>query len=112
MKVPFLDLKSIHLGLQPELTEAFDRFISSGHYILGAETEAFEKEFASFTGAKHSLGVGNGLDALYLILKAMGIGPGDEVIVPGHTFVATWLAVSYVGATPVGVDCLKSSFNI
>jgi dTDP-4-amino-4,6-dideoxygalactose transaminase len=86
--------------------------LSRGHYILGAEVAAFEEEFARACGAAHCVGVGNGLDALHLILRAAGIGPGDEVIVPAQTFVATWLAVSLAGARPVGADCERATLNI
>lgn len=78
--------------------------MNSGWYILGEELEAFESEFAEYCGARYCVGVGNGLDALHLILRAYGIGPGDEVIVPAHTFIATWLAVTYSGAKPVPVE--------
>lgn len=102
--IPFLDLKAPHLELQTELDAAYRRVIESGWYLLGRETEAFEAEFAAYCGVAHCIGVGNGLDALHLILRAMDIGPGDEVIVPSHTYIATWLAVSYAGATPVPVE--------
>ncbi len=104
MKIPFLDLKAIYSELQSELDAAYCRVMDSGWYILGREVEIFEEEFASYCNAKHCIGVANGLDALQLILRAKGIGSGDEVIVPAHTFIATWLAVSLVGATPVPVD--------
>lgn len=104
MKIPFLDLKATYDELKPEFDAAYHRVMDSGWYLLGSELEAFETEFAAYCGAKHCVGVGNGLDALVLILRAYDIVPGDEVIVPAHTFIATWLAVSQVGATPVGVD--------
>lgn len=110
--VPFLDLKAGYLEQQRELDEAYRRVMDRGWYILGAEVSAFEAEFAAFCGVRHCIGVANGLDALMLILRAMDIGPGDEVIVPGHTFIATWLAVSYVGATPVPVDVSADTANI
>lgn len=97
---------------QAEITEAIQRVIDSGWYILGRETELFEQEFAAYCGVKHCVGVGNGLDALSLILRAYGIGPGDEVIVPSNTFIATWLAVTYVGATPVPVEPDERTYNI
>src|SRR5215475_8693916 len=84
----------------------------SAWYILGPEVEAFEQEFAAYCGAAHCVGVGNGLDALFLILRASGIGPGDEVLVPANTFIATWLAVGHAGATPVPVEPLETSYNI
>lgn len=104
MTVPFLDLKAINQLLRPELKEAADRVIDSGWYIMGPELEAFEQEYAAYTGNRHCVGVGNGLDALYLTLRAMGVGPGDGVIVPSNTYIATWLAVSYLGATLVPVE--------
>ena len=101
-EVPFLDLKSQYLELKSEFDEAYQRTMASGWYILGGEVKAFEREFASYIGAKHCIGVGNGLEALQLILIAWGISPGDEVIVPAYTFMATALAVLAVGAQPVG----------
>ena len=87
-----------------EIDVAIGRVLASGRYILGEELEAFETEFAAYCGVEHCVGVGNGLDALHLALRAYGIGPGDEVIVPAHTFIATWLAVTFAGATPVPVE--------
>lgn len=104
MTIPFLDLSPMHRELQAPLAEAFARVMSSGRFVLGAELEAFESEFASYCGTKHCIGVGNGLEALRLLLQAYGIGAGDEVIVPSNTFIATWLAVTQVGATPVAVE--------
>lgn len=104
MKVPFLDLLAAYEELRPELDEAYQRCMSSGWYILGREVEAFEEEYAAYCGVKYCVGVGNGLDALHLILRAFGIGPGDEVIAPSNTYIATWLAVSYAGAKPVPVE--------
>jgi dTDP-4-amino-4,6-dideoxygalactose transaminase len=101
-KVPFLDLTKVNN--LPEVHEAISRVLSRGQYILGEEGEAFESEWAAFVGAKGCATVGSGMDALFLGLRALGVGMGDEVIVPGHTFVATWMAVSAVGATPVPVD--------
>ena len=112
MKVPFLDLKSPYLELQHELDAAYKRVMTSGWYILGQEVEAFEAEFATYCGTKYCLGVGNGLEALHLILRAMEIGQGDEVIVPANTYIATWLAVSYAGATPVPVEPEEKTYNI
>jgi dTDP-4-amino-4,6-dideoxygalactose transaminase len=110
--VEFLNLKRINNSYEPQIHTAIERVLKSGSYILGDETHHFESEFATYCGVKHCIGVGNGLDALHLILKAYGIGPGDEVIVPGNTFIATWLAVSYTGATPVGVDPHVDTYNI
>jgi dTDP-4-amino-4,6-dideoxygalactose transaminase len=112
MSRPFLDLTTLHAGLREELLAACASVIDGGQYILGDECQQFEAEFAAFCGARHCLGVGNGLDALHLILRALDIGPGDEVIVPAHTFIATWLAVSYCGARPVPVDVLPDTANI
>lgn len=110
--VPFLDLKSLNLSVAPELHEAFARVLDSGWYILGRELEAFEAEFAAYCQTPYAIGVANGLDALQLTLRAYGIGPGDEVIVPTNTFIATWLAVSHVGARPVPVEPSPASFTI
>lgn len=112
MTVPFLDLKAAYLELQDEVRAAFERVMDRGQYILGPEVEAFEREFADFCGVKHCISVGNGLDALSLALRACGIGPGQEVIVPGYTFIATWLAVSAVGAIPVAVDVEEDTWNL
>ncbi len=112
MSVPFLDLKAINLSQGDELEAAFKRVLQSGWYILGGETAAFEAAFAAYCRSRHAIGVANGLDAIFLILKACGIGPGDEVIVPSNTFIATWLAVSDCGATPVPVEPSADGFNI
>ena len=112
MKVPFLDLISPQVEIKNELTLAFERVLNSGRYILGSEVISFEKEFSKYCQAEYCVGVGNGLDALYLILKGYGIGEGDEVIVPSNTFIATWLAVSHVGATPVPVEPKISTYNL
>lgn len=112
MAIPFLDLESCYQDLKTGLDEAYHRVMSSGHYILGKEVDQFEQEFADFCGARHCIGVSNGLDALHLILRGYGIGQGDEVIVPANTYIATWLAVSWSGATPVGVDPLETTYNI
>lgn len=112
MKVPFLNLLAAYEEIKPELDAAYNRVMSSGHYILGTETEAFEREFAAYCGVKHCIAVGSGLDALHLVLKAWNIGKGDEVIVPANTFIATWLAVSYAGATPVPVEPDEFTYNL
>ena len=112
LKIPFLDLKNINLGSSNELTLAFNRVIQSGSYVLGSEVSAFEEEFADYCGVKHCVGVGNCLDALHLILRGYGIGEGDEVIVPSNTYIATWLAVSYAGATPVPVEPDVRTYNL
>ncbi len=110
--IPFLDIGAIHTALRPQLDAAYSRVVSSNTLILGRELEAFENEFAAYCGARHCIGVANGLDALFMTLKAMGIGPGDEVIVPSNTYIATWLAVSYAGATPVPVEPDPATYNI
>jgi dTDP-4-amino-4,6-dideoxygalactose transaminase len=112
MTVPFLDLKAINHSQAAELTAAFERVLQSGWYILGQEVEQFEQRFAAYCGAAHGIGVANGLDAIMLVLKASGIGPGDEVIVPSNTFIATWLAVSQCGATPVPVEPVAATYNL
>jgi dTDP-4-amino-4,6-dideoxygalactose transaminase len=112
INIPFLDLKQTYQELRTELDIAVQRVMSSGWYILGEELRAFESEFAEYCDVKYSIGVGNGLDALHLILRAMDIGAGDEVIVPSNTFIATWLAVSYAGATPIPAEPDESTFNI
>lgn len=110
--IPAFDAAPSYRSLQAELDAAFHRVMEGGTYVLGAELEAFEAEFANACGASSCLGVANGLDALHLILLGYGVGPGDEVIVPAHTFIATWLAVSHCGARPVPVDVSDITFNI
>lgn len=110
--IPFLDLKRINARHEQELLQASARVLQSGWYILGSEVEAFEQEFAAYCGVQHCIGVANGLEALHLILRAWDIGPGDEVIVPSNTFIASWLAISQAGATPVPVEPAAEGFNI
>lgn len=112
MNVPFLDLKTPYQELKAEMDSAYRKVMESGWYILGDEVEAFESEFSKYCGVKNCIGVGNGLDALHLILKAFEIGPGDEVIVPSNTYIATWLAVSYSGAVPVPVEPDLRTYNL
>jgi dTDP-4-amino-4,6-dideoxygalactose transaminase len=112
MKVPFLDLKAPYRELQAEMDAAYQRVMESGWFILGEEVKAFETEFAAYCGAKHCIGVGNGLDALHLILRAYDIGEGDDVIVPANTFIATWLAVSYAEAKPIPVEPDPQTYNL
>jgi len=112
MLIPFLDLKAPYLELKEELDNAYYQVMNSGWYLLGQQLEAFESEFAAYCEAKYCVGVGNGLEALHLILRAMDIGQGDEVIVPANTYIATWLAVSYAGATPVPVEPDEKTYNI
>jgi dTDP-4-amino-4,6-dideoxygalactose transaminase len=111
-RIPFLDLKAVYRELKPELDEAVARVLDSGWFLLGKELDAFESEYAAYAQAGHCVGVGNGLEALVLALKALGVGPGDEVIVPANTYIATWLAVSYVGAVPVPVEPVPGIWNI
>ncbi len=112
MKIPFVSFEVMHNEIRDGLTDAFNRVLNKNWFIQGSELEAFEKEFAEFCGAKYCVGCGNGLDALYLALRAYGIGDGDEVIVPSNTYIATALAVSYTGATPVFVEPFEDTFNI
>lgn len=112
MNVPFLDVHAGSAELRPELDAAYHRVMGSGRYLLGAELEQLESEFSAYCEAARSVGVANGLDALHLILRAYRIGPGDEVIVPSNTYIATWLAVSYAGATPVPVEPDPRTFNL
>lgn len=110
--VPFLDIGAIHATIRDELDSAYKRVLESASFILGSELREFEQEFAAYCGVRHCIGVANGLDALFITLKAMGIGPGDEVIVPSNTYIATWLAVSYAGATPVPVEPDSRTYNL
>jgi dTDP-4-amino-4,6-dideoxygalactose transaminase len=105
-------MRTVLDAARPGLDEAYSRVMASGHLILGAELEAFESEFAEYCGVRYCVGVGNGLDALVLTLRARGIGPGDEVIVPAQTFIASWLAVSMTGATIVPVDVETQTCNL
>lgn len=112
MAIPFLDLKATYLELKDEIDAAVSRVLASGWYLLGGELEAFEAEYAAYAGARHCVGVANGLDALHLALRAMDIGPGDEVLVPSNTYIATWLAVSQCGAMPVPVEPDERTYNM
>ena len=112
MKISFLDLGAAYRELKTEIDAAVSRVLESGWYILGPEVEAFETEWAAYCEAKHAVGLANGLDALTLALRALDIGPGDEVIVPSNTYIATWLAVTGVGATPVPVEPDVATHNI
>jgi dTDP-4-amino-4,6-dideoxygalactose transaminase len=110
--IPFLDPRAAYIELKREIDDAVLRSLDSGRYILGPEVEAFEAEFAAYTEAAHCIGLANGLDALHLALRAMDVGPGDEVIVPSNTYIATWLATSQCGATPVPVEPDAATFNL
>jgi len=109
VSVDFLNLSQVNRPYEAELRQAFERVLQSGWYVQGKELGCFEQEFADYCHCGEVIGVSNGLDALHLILRAYGIGPGDEVIVPAHTFIATWLAVSQCGATPVPVEPQEGS---
>ncbi len=110
--ISFLDLSAGYRELQTEIDTAVSRTLASGYYIGGPEVEEFEADYAVYCGATHAVGVANGLDALHLALRAMDVGPGDEVIVPSNTYIATWLAVSQCGATPVPVEPDARTYNI
>lgn len=112
MNVPFFDLKAPHLEMRAGLQAAFERVLNSGWFILGKEVEVFEQEFSGYCGARECVGVGNGLDALHLILRGYGIGNGDEVIVPSNTYIATWLAATHAGAVPVAVEPDARTYNL
>jgi dTDP-4-amino-4,6-dideoxygalactose transaminase len=112
MKIPFLDIAKLHEEIREPLESSFRRVLDSGWFIMGPELEAFESEFATYSNVKHCVGVGNGLEAIHLLLRAYGIVPGDEVIVPSNTFIATWLAVTECGATPVPVEPCPDTHNI
>ena len=111
-QIPLVDMISPYLELKDELDAAYYRVIESGWYILGEEVAAFETEFAKKCGTQYCVGVGNGLDALHLILRGYDIGPGDEIIVPANTYIASWLAVTYAGATPVPVEPDPTTYNL
>lgn len=111
-KVPFLDVKAAYREIREEIDTAVDRVLQGGAYVLGPEVAHFEQEFAEYVGASACIAVGNGLDALTLALQALGVGKGDEVIVPANTFIATWLAVSRCAAIPVPVEPISATGNI
>ena len=112
MKTLFLDLQSTYRELKDEIDDAVQGVLARGWYVLGKEVAAFEEEFAAYCGTNYCVGVSNGLDALHLVLHAWNIGPGDEVIVPTNTYIATWLAVSHTGATPIPVEPKEQTYNI
>ncbi|MBA87546.1 MAG: erythromycin biosynthesis sensory transduction protein eryC1 [Euryarchaeota archaeon] len=112
MNIQFLDVKSTYTELQQEIDQAVLNVLKTGKFILGDEVEFFEKEWAKYCNADFSIGVGNGLDALHLSLKALGVGSGDEVIVPSNTYIATWLAVSHCGAKPIPVEPDEKTYNM
>lgn len=112
MNIPFVSFKPMEKELEEALHMAFERVYTRSQYIGGEEDAAFESAFAAYCGVQHCIGCGNGLDALLLAMKALGIGAGDEVIVPSNTYIATALAVTYVGATPVFVEPDIRTYNI
>lgn len=112
MTIPFLNFNSMHSVIRSEMQAAFQNVYDSNWFVMGKNVDAFEKEYAAFNQVNHCIGVSNGLDALHLSLKALGVGAGDEVIVPSNTFIATLMAVSYVGATPVLVEPDINTYNI
>lgn len=112
MKIPFADVRPMHNEIREELDAAYKRVLDKGWFIQGDECGEFEKEYAAYIGTKYCVGVATGLDAIYLILRAMDIGVGDEVLVPSNTYIATALAVSYAGAVPVFVEPEIETFNI
>jgi dTDP-4-amino-4,6-dideoxygalactose transaminase len=110
--IPFMDLGAAHAEMRDELDTAVMRTVDSGWYLLGKELERFEADFAAYCGTSHCVGVASGLSAIELALRGLGVGPGDEVIVPAFTWVASWLGVSGIGATPVGVDADPDTWSI
>ena len=112
MLVPFFSFEEINKQIKAEMLSAFESFFDSSRYVLGREVERFEKAYAEFNNVKYCIGTSNGLDALFLALRTLNIGAGDEVIIPSHTFIATMLAVTHSGATPVLVEPDKKTYNI
>ena len=112
MKIPFVTFKPMEAELDKDLRAAFERVYTRSWYIEGVEDEAFEKAFAEYCDSKYCVGVGNGLDALFLALKALGVGPGDEVIVPSNTYIATAWGASDTGTTPVFVAWTADTWEI
>ena len=112
MKIPFVSFENMHQEVQEEMFAKFKEVYHNNWFIQGNEVAKFEEEYAAYCGTKYCVGCGNGLDALFLTLKAYGIKAGDEVIVPSNTFIATALAVSYTGATPVFVEPNLDTYNI
>jgi len=112
MKIPYLSLEIMHKEIAGDINQAIKRVVKANDYILSKECAKFEEDFSNFCGSKYAIGCGNGLDALYIILKSLGIGVGDEVIVPSNTYIATALAVTYLGAKPIFVEPRIDTFNI
>jgi dTDP-4-amino-4,6-dideoxygalactose transaminase len=112
MKIPFLNFTPMHAPIKQEIMQVFEAFYDSNWYILGDRVKQFEADYAQFNQTEYSVGISNGLDALHIALMALGIGKGDEVIVPSNTYIATALAVSFVGATPIFVEPNIETYNI
>lgn len=112
MKIPFVSFEVIHKSIKSEILSEFEKFYDKNYFILGEKVSAFEKEYAAFNNVKHTIGISNGLDALHLCLRALDIKEGDEVIVPSNTYIATLLACSFVGATPILVEPDINTYNI
>lgn len=112
MTIPFLSFARMNADIKSETLQNFEQFFDKAWYVLGDQVSTFEKEYATFNHTDFSIGVANGLDALIIALKTLNIGPGDEVIVPSNTYIASWLAVSYVGATPIPVEPRETTSNI
>ena len=112
MKIPFLSFSEVNKKIKPEIVTAFEEFFDKAWYVLGDKVKEIEQANVNFNKVGYTIGVSNGLDALHIALKASGIGPGDEVIIPSNTYIATALAVSYVGATPVLVEPNMEMYNI
>lgn len=110
--MPFLDVSATYHELKNDIDSALAQVLTSGKFVLGPDVEAFEHEYAEYIGVKHCVGVSSGLEALHLALRALDVGPGDEVLVPGNTYIATWLAVSYAGAAPVPIEPDLNTYNI
>ena len=111
-KIDFLNLKQINKKYNQHFKDELNKVLETGWFILGENVLSFEEEYSKFSNTKHCIGVANGLDALIISLKALGIGPGDEVIVPSNTYIASWLAVTHIGATPVPVEPNIKTYNI
>jgi dTDP-4-amino-4,6-dideoxygalactose transaminase len=112
MIIPFVSFKHMHNPIKAEMMKAFEEFYDTNWYVLGERVNQFEHAYSFFNQVKYTIGVSNGLDAIFIALKTLGIGDGDEVLVPSNTYIATWLAVSYIGATPIPVEPDLVSYNI
>lgn len=112
MKIPFVSFEPMHGPIKVEMMQAFEAFYDSNWFVLGESVKQFEQAYAAFNKVQYTVGISNGLDAIFIALKTLGIGAGDEVIVPSNTYIATWLAVSYTGAVPVPVEPDIHTYNI